>query len=93
MGFDPNPKIAPKGPKRCKKAPNGAELNKKDRAVIPKPKLIVYIDRFQKSFVTPSQVKNSPERPKKGRNYPKLGQIKIIRWGCTSRTKVDSLYK
>ena len=43
---------------------------KKDRAVIPKPKLIVYIDRFQKSFLTPSHVKIAPQGLKRAENTP-----------------------
>ena len=67
MDLTPTPKIAPKGPKRPQKEPN-----EKNRAVIQKPKLIVYIGRFQKSFLTPTQAKNSPERPKKGKEYPQI---------------------
>ena len=40
-------KIAPKGPKKCKMWSN---LRQKVRAVLPKPKLIDYISRFQKCF-------------------------------------------
>ena len=43
-------KIAPKGPKKiAKDAPNVAELKLKDRAVLPKAELSVYIGRSQKS--------------------------------------------
>ena len=52
------PKIAPKGPKNSPKGPKKVQkrpkmwpnLKQKVRAVLPKPKLIVYIGRFQKSF-------------------------------------------
>ena len=44
-------KLAPKGPKKiAKEAPNVAELKQKDRALLPKAKLSVYIGRSQKSF-------------------------------------------
>ena len=46
-----NQKVAPKGPKKVQKRqkmwPN---LKQKVRAVLPKPKLIDYISRFQKCF-------------------------------------------
>ena len=35
-------KIAPKGPKKCKRGTKCGRLKQKDRAVLPKPKLIVY---------------------------------------------------
>ena len=44
------PKNSPKGPKKiAKDAPNVAELKLKDRAVLPKAELSVYIGRSQKS--------------------------------------------
>ena len=42
------PKIAPKGPKRAKRPQIWRKWKQKDRAVLPKPKLIDYISRFQK---------------------------------------------
>ena len=48
MNLTPTPIIGPKGTKSGKKAPNLAESKQKDRAVLPKPKLIDYIFRFQK---------------------------------------------
>ena len=47
---DPIPKINPKGPKKGKKAQNGVEWKVKDRAVLPKPKVIVYICIYQKNL-------------------------------------------
>ena len=43
-------KIAQKGPKSAKVAQNVAKFKSKVKAVLPKPKLIVYIGRSQKSF-------------------------------------------
>ena len=47
LNLTPTPKIAPNGLKSAKKVPNLAELKQKDRAVLPKPKFIVYINRSQ----------------------------------------------
>ena len=46
MNLNPTPTISPKGTKSGKKAPNLAES--KQKAVLPKPKLIDYTSRFQK---------------------------------------------
>ena len=43
-------KKAPKGSKSAKVAQNVAKFKSKVRAVLPKPKLIFYIGRSQKSF-------------------------------------------
>ena len=43
-------KVAFGAQKGNKKATNRVELKQKDRAVPPKPKLVVYIGRSQKSF-------------------------------------------
>ena len=44
------PKIVPKGQKKsAKETPNVTELKTKDRAILPKPKLIVYMCMSQKS--------------------------------------------
>ena len=49
--LDPNPKNSPEIPKKCKKRPKiWSKEKQKDRAVLPKQKLIVYIYKFQKSF-------------------------------------------
>ena len=50
-------KIAQKGPKKCKMWSN---LRQKVRAVLPKPKLIVYIGRSQKNFRTRPQPEKKP---------------------------------
>ena len=48
-----NQKKAPKVPKKVQKRPKmWPNLKQKVRAVLPKPKLIVYIGRSQKSFRT-----------------------------------------
>ena len=41
-------KIAPNGQKECRRGPKCGKIKKKthDMAVLPKPKLIVYIGRF-----------------------------------------------
>ena len=53
-------KIASKGPKKVQNRPKmGPNLKQKVRAVPPKPKLIVYIDRSQKSFRTGPQPEKS----------------------------------
>ena len=50
MNLNSTPKIAPKGPKIAKKAPNLGESKQKDAAAFPNPKFIVYIGRFQNCF-------------------------------------------
>ena len=60
---DPDHQIVTKGPKSAKEAPNMVKLKTKDMAVIPKPKLIVYMGK--KVFETYNNPKNSPKRPKK----------------------------
>ena len=58
LNLTSTPKIAPKGPKNspkgpqksAKEAPNVAELKQKDRTVLTKAKLSIYIGRSQKSF-------------------------------------------
>ena len=46
----PPPKKSSKGHRKIQKSPKWDRMKTKDRAAFPKPKLIVYIDRFQKSF-------------------------------------------
>ena len=66
MDLTPTPKIAPKSPKNAKKKtkiwPNEKQ---KDRAVLPKQKLIVYICRFQKCFRAWPRPQKQPQRAKK----------------------------
>ena len=50
LNLTPSPKIAPKSPKRAKRPNIWPNEKQKDRAVLPKQKLIVYISRFQKCF-------------------------------------------
>ena len=44
-------KIAPKSPKKVKTGAIRAVLETKDNAVLPKPKLVVYISRAQKKIL------------------------------------------
>ena len=69
-------KIARKGPKKCKRGPKCGQIKQKDRAVLPKPKLIVYIGRSQKCFWTWKQPKKLPWRTQKVQNSPNFGRIK-----------------
>ena len=65
MSLTQTPKIAPKGPKRAKKAPQKKpDKKQKDRAVYPKPKLIVYISRSQNFFEPDSNPKIAPKAKK-----------------------------
>ena len=50
MNLTPTPKIAPKSPKSAKRPKVRQNEKQKERAVLPIPKMIVYIGRFQKSF-------------------------------------------
>ena len=57
----------------------GTELGEKDRAVLPKQKLIVYISRFQKSSLNipppqkkPLTAKKAPKSPKKVQKRPQI---------------------
>ena len=74
MELTPTPKIAPKSPKSAKRPKIWRNEKQKDRAVLPKQKLIVFISRLHKfSFetdLTPKiaqkgKKKKSPEGPKK----------------------------
>ena len=53
-------------------------MKTKDWVVIPKPKLIVYIDRFQNLFRPKPKPKIAPKGLKRAK-MPKWGQTKIIR--------------
>ena len=89
LNLTPTPKIAPKNsPKEPKKNPKGPKkvqkrsqmwenYKQKDRAVLPKPKLIVYFGRSQKKFLnlTPTP-KIAPKGPKSAQKSPKFGQSK-----------------
>ena len=75
------PKNSPKGPKKVQKRPKmWPNLKQKVRAVLPKPKLIVYIGRSPKKFLslspTPKIALKDPKNEKKG---PKFVQIKTKR--------------
>ena len=60
------PKIAPTGKKKYPKRPKiWPNEKQKDRAVLQKQKLIVYISRFQKCFWAWPRPKNSPNGQKK----------------------------
>ena len=72
LNLTPTPKIAPKGPKIAPKGPKKVQkrpkmwpnFKQKVRAVLPKPKLIVYIDRFQKGFEPDPNHKKCPKGAK-----------------------------
>ena len=60
-------KLAQRAQKIAQEAKNVAQLEQKDRAVLSKPKLIVYIGRSPKNFFEPV-----PNPPKKLRRVPKV---------------------
>ena len=71
MSLTQTPKIAPKGPKRAKKAPQKKpDKKQKDRAVHPKPKLIVYTSRSQKIFEPDPNPKTAPNGPTGAKKAP-----------------------
>ena len=52
-------------------------LKQKDRAVLPKSKLIVYMSRSQKSFLNQTQApKKDPKGPKSAKMAPNLAKLK-----------------
>lgn len=59
------PKSCTGGPKKSKKAPNGAELKIKDKAILPKQKVPVYMCRSQKVFGLEPHLKNNQAGPKR----------------------------
>ena len=71
LSLTPTPKIAPKSPKRAKRPKIWPNEKHKDRAVLPKQKLIVYISRFQKYVLSDLDPKNSPKKSKKAQNLAK----------------------
>ena len=76
MNLTPTPKKSPKGPKEVQKRPQmWPELKHKVMAVLPKPKLIVYIGRSQKVFEPDPSPKNSPEESKKYKKGLEFGRI------------------
>ena len=65
FGPDPKRQKALKGPKRMKKVKNGANLKiKNDRAVLTKPKVIVYISRSKKMLKLTPVSKIAPKAQK-----------------------------
>ena len=71
MSLTQTPKIAPKGPKRAKKAPQKKpDKKQKDRAVHPKPKLIVYTSRSQQFFEPDPNPKTAPNGPTRAKKAP-----------------------
>ena len=60
-----------KGPTRAKTPHTG--LNLKKPVVFPKTKLLVYIVNPKNVLILSTPPKNSPERPKKDKKYPKWG--------------------
>ena len=61
---DPNPKISPEKPQKCKNAPNLAELKQKYRVSLSKQKFMLYIIRLQKCFNPGPNPKNNDKAPK-----------------------------
>ena len=71
MSLNQTPKIAPKGPKRAKKASQKMpDKKQKDRAVHPKPKLIVYISKSQTFFEPDPNPKTAPNGPTRAKKAP-----------------------
>ena len=67
-------------------------LKTKDRAVLSKPKLIVYIGLLEKKVFEPdSNPKNCPQGSKKGKKAPIVADFKQ-RWGFTSKTKICCIH-
>ena len=71
MSLTQTQKIAPKGPKRVKKAPQKKpDKKQKDRAVHPKPKLIVYTSRSQQFLEPDPNPKTAPNGPTRAKKAP-----------------------
>ena len=67
---DPNPKNSSKGTRKGKKNPKKPDKKQKDRAVHPKPKLIVYISRSQTFFEPDPNPKTAPKGSKRAKKAP-----------------------
>ena len=80
-----------KGPKKCKRVPKCCRIKLKYRAVLSKPKSIIYIGRYKNVFESEPNPKNIPKGPKKCKNAPILAKFKTKRLGGTFKTKIDSL--
>ena len=103
------PKIAPtsqkknnpEGPKKCKKAQNLAELKTKRQGCTSKTKIDslhqqvpkMYLNLTSTPKIAPKGKKIAPKGPKKCERGPKYECFKNKRQGCTSKTKVDCLYR
>ena len=75
MNLTPTPKITPKSPKSAKRPKIWPNEKQKDRAVLSKQELIVYISRFKNVFEPDLDPKKSPNGPKKiTPNGPKSGK-------------------
>ena len=78
--FEPDPN--PKRSQQCKKVLKFSQIKKKDRAILPKPKLIDFIVSFQKLFlnmiltpkISPKGPKNSAKGPKKVQEAPNVAK-------------------
>ena len=66
-----------KGPKRAKKGPKWGGIKIKDKAVLPKPKFIFYINRSKNVVEPDPNLKNSLKVPKRAKR-PKMGSNKKI---------------
>ena len=68
---DPNPKNSSKGTRKGKKKPQKKpDKKQKDRAVHPKPKLIVYTSRSQQFFEPDPNLKTAPNGPTRAKKAP-----------------------
>ena len=79
LNLTSTPKIAPKGPKRAKKAPNLAKVKAKNRALLPKPKEIVYVSRLGNFFEHDPNPKNCPVSPTKSQKNPNGTELRMKR--------------
>ena len=53
----------------------------------------MYLNLTSTPKIAPKGKKIAPKGPKKCERGPKYGCFKNKRWGCTSKTKVDCLYR
>ena len=59
--------------------PNGADLKNKNRALLSKPKEIVYVSRLEKLFEHDPNPKNSPVGPTKSQKAPNGTELRMKR--------------
>ena len=98
LDLTPNPKIAPKGPKSAKRAPNVTKSKTKRQGSTSETQ----IDSLRKqvsnmlSNLTPTR-NQTQKQPRRAQKVKKLGpiwaELETKRQGCTCKTKVDSQHK